>query len=47
MDNLIQLADMVVGSINRALIADKTDSVTYLNIIKKKIIEIKQLNLAK
>ena len=46
-DNLIQLADMVVGSINRALIADKTDSMAYLNIIKKKIIEIKQLNLAR
>ena len=46
-DNLIQLADMVVGSINRSLQTEKTDSKEYIRIIKKRIINIKQLNLGK
>lgn len=46
-DNLIQLADMVVGSINRSLQTEKTDSKEYIHIIKNRIINIKQLNLGK
>ena len=46
-DNLIQLADMVVGSINRSLQTEKTDSKEYIRIIKNRIINIKQLNLGK
>ena len=44
-DNLIQLADIVVGSINRSLQNDKTDSEDYIRIIRKKIIELKMLDL--
>lgn len=44
-DNLIQLVDIIVGSINRYLQANKTDSNEYINIIKKKIVELKSLNL--
>lgn len=44
-DNLIQLADMIVGSIGRSFQTDKTDAKTYMNIIKNKIIEIKSLDL--
>ncbi len=42
-DNLIQLADLIVGSINRSLQAEKTDADQYLNIIRKKIIILKNL----
>ena len=44
-DNLIQLADIIVGSINRSFQIDKTDSDEYINIIRKKIIELKLLDL--
>lgn len=44
-DNLIQLVDIIVGSINRSLQKDKTDSDEYINIIRKKIIELKLLDL--
>lgn len=44
-DNLIQLADIVVGSINRSFQTDKTDSDEYIRIIRKKIIELKLLDL--
>lgn len=44
-DNLIQLADMVVGSINRSFQTDKTDSEEYIRIIRKKIVELKLLDL--
>lgn len=43
-DNLIQLADLIAGSINRSLNSDKTDSKTYVNIIKKKVVKIKRIN---
>jgi hypothetical protein len=33
---LIQLADMIAGSVNRSTQTDKTDCKTYLNIIKKR-----------
>ena len=34
-DNLIQLADLVAGSILRSTQPDKTDSGDYLDILKK------------
>ncbi len=43
-DNLIQLTDLIAGSINRSLNSDKTDSNTYIKIIKKKIAKIKRIN---
>ena len=36
-DNLIQLADMIAGTLNRFLEGQKTDSKIYYKIIKKKI----------
>ena len=44
-DNLIQLADIVVGSINRSFQTNKTDSEEYIRIIRKKIVELKLLDL--
>lgn len=44
-DNLIQLADIIVGSINRSFQTDKTDSEEYIRIIRKKIVELKLLDL--
>lgn len=44
-DNLIQLADIIVGSINRSFQTNKTDSGEYIRIIRKKIVELKLLDL--
>lgn len=44
-DNLIQLADMIVGSINRSFQPEKTDAQVYIRIIKNKIVELKPLDL--
>lgn len=44
-DNLIQLADIIVGSINRSFQTEKTDSDEYIRIIRKKIVELKLLDL--
>ena len=44
-DNLIQLADIIAGSINRSLQSDKTDSDEYIYYIKNKINRLKLLNL--
>ena len=44
-DNLIQLADIIVGSINRSFQTSKTDSEEYIRIIRKKIVELKLLDL--
>ena len=44
-DNLIQLADVVAGSINRSLQNDKTDSLDYIKIIESKIVSLKQLSI--
>ena len=44
-DNLIQLTDIIVGSINRHFHQEKTDANEYYNIIKNKIIELKLLDL--
>lgn len=41
--DLLQLADLIAGSVNRALQPDKTDSKVYLDIVKSKIVEIKQI----
>jgi len=43
-DNLIQLADLIAGSINRSLSADKTDSKVYIDIIKSKIAGIRRID---
>ena len=42
-DNLIQLADLIAGSINRSM-TDKTDAKVYIDIIKNKIIKIKRID---
>lgn len=42
-DNLIQLADLIAGSINRSF-TDKTDAKTYLRIIKSKIVLLKRID---
>lgn len=44
-DNLIQLADMIVGSINRSFQPEKTDATVYIRIIKSKIKALKLLDL--
>ena len=44
-DNLVQLADMVAGSINRSFQIQKTDSKKYINIISNKIIKLQELDL--
>lgn len=44
-DNLIQLADIIAGSIHRSFQSDKTDSEKYISIIKKKIVTLKELDL--
>ena len=44
-DNLIQLADIIVGSINRSFQTDKTDASQYVNVFKKKIVVLKMLDL--
>ena len=42
-DNLIQLADLIAGSINRSFNNDKTDSETYIKILRGKIAKIKRI----
>ena len=42
-DNLIQLADLIAGSINRSMCRDKTDSKIYIDIIKDKISQIRRI----
>lgn len=44
-DNLIQLADIIAGSLNRSFQSDKTDSKEYIRIINKKIATLKELDL--
>ena len=41
-DNLMQLADLIAGSVNRPL-SDKSDAKTYLNIVKDKMQQFKQI----
>ena len=42
-NNLIQLADLIAGSINRSLSKGKTDAVVYVRILKDKIKAIKEI----
>ena len=44
-DNLIQLADIIAGSIHHSFQPNKTDSEKYIRIIKKKIMKLKKLDL--
>ena len=44
-DNLIQLADIIAGSINRSFQTEKTDSNEYIRVIKKKIVKLQKLDL--
>lgn len=44
-DNLIQVADMLAGSIHRSFQSEKTDTEVYIRIIKRKIKVIKSLKL--
>lgn len=44
-DNLIQLADLIAGAINRSMQPNKTDSKDYLAILETKIASIKRLDL--
>lgn len=41
--DLLQLADLIVGSINRSLQPDKTDSKAYISIFKDKIVKIQKI----
>lgn len=43
-DNLIQLADIIAGSIHRYVDASKTDYATYMKIIKTKIVQLKRID---
>ena len=43
-DNLIQLADIIAGSINRYISANKTDYTAYIDIIKHKITQLKRID---
>ena len=43
--DLLQLADLIAGSINRSLQPDKTDSKDYISIFKDKIVKIRKINL--
>ncbi|MBR3055881.1 DUF3800 domain-containing protein [Candidatus Saccharibacteria bacterium] len=42
--NLLQLADLIAGSINRSLQPDKTDSNDYISIFEDKIVKIQKIN---
>lgn len=42
-DILIQLADLIAGSINRSLNKDKADANTYIKIFKNKIRVLKEI----
>ena len=43
--DLLQLADLIAGSINRSLQLDKTDSRDYITIFKDKIIKIRKISV--
>lgn len=44
-DNLIQLADLIAGAINRSMQPCKTDAKDYLAILSEKVAEIRRLDL--
>ena len=41
--DLLQLADLIAGSINRSLQLDKTDHKDYISIFEDKIVEIRKI----
>lgn len=43
-NNLLQMADLIAGAINRSLNRDKTDANVYIKIIKDKIKIIKDIS---
>lgn len=43
-NNLIQLADIIVGSLGRYINTSKTDYATYIDIIKNKIVQLKHID---
>ena len=43
--SLLQLADLIAGSINRSLQPSKTDSQEYISIFRNKIAGIRKINL--
>jgi hypothetical protein len=45
--DLMQLADIVAGSINRSFQTNKTDAKDYVKILKPKIVEIMKIDLTK
>lgn len=44
-DNLIQLADLIAGAINRSLKPEKTDSKDYVAILKNRIVKIEGVKI--
>ena len=42
--DLLQLADLIAGSINRSLQLDKTDAKDYISIFQNKIIKMQKIN---
>ena len=42
--DLLQLADLIAGSINRSLQLDKTDSQRYISLIRDKIINLQRID---
>ena len=42
--DLLQLADLIAGSINRSLQSDKTDSKDYISIFEDKIVKIRKID---
>lgn len=43
--DLLQLADLIAGSINRSLQPDKTDSKDYIKVFEDKIVKIQKISL--
>ena len=41
--DLLQLADLVAGAVNRSLQPDKTDAQRYIEIFRGKIVKLKKL----
>ena len=44
-DNLIQLADLIAGAVNRSMLCDKTDANDYISIIESHIVVLERLDL--
>lgn len=42
--SLLQLADLIAGSINRSLQSDKTNSIDYISIFQDKIVKIRKID---